>query len=158
MVSLFIATIYSIIACMQVAAFTLPSIAKTRSSSRQQKLQMIEVEMNTATYVGILVVTLIPSLAFVKFVGDQADSSKEKLSEKQKASFKKSMMEQPGANIGIPSSEEESLKKQIAKAYMQDKDVDVAVLEEKLKVRAQWRKEILAQQKEVSANEDEDGW
>jgi hypothetical protein len=94
----------------------------------------------------------------VKFVGDQADSSKEKLSEKQKAIFKKSMMETPGQNIGIPSDEEELLRKQIAKAYIQDKDVDVAVLEEKLKLRAQWRKEILAQQKEVAATEDEDGW
>ena len=44
---------------------------------------------------------------------------------------------------------------------MQDKDVDVAVLEEKLKKRAQWRKEVLAQRKSASLNqntEDEDGW
>jgi hypothetical protein len=70
------------------------------------------------------------------------------------------MMEQPGANFAIPSTEEEDLKKQIAKAYLQDKDVDVAVLEEKLRKRAQWRKEVLAQRK-VSPNvntEDEDGW
>ncbi len=70
------------------------------------------------------------------------------------------MMEQPGANFAIPTSEEEELKKQIAKAYMQDKDVDVAVLEEKLRKRAQWRKEVLAQRK-MSSNvntEDEDGW
>lgn len=135
------------------------SIAHSKSFSKASKrsLNMMEVELNTATYVGIAVVTMIPSLAFVKFVGDQADASKSKLSEKQKLSFKKAMMEQPGANIGIPSTEEESLKKQIAKAYMQDKDVDVAVLEEKLRVRAQWRKEILAQQKEL-ATEDEDGW
>lgn len=69
-------------------------------------------------------------------------------------------MEQPGANFAIPTSEEEDLKKQIAKAYMQDKDVDVAVLEEKLRKRAQWRKEVLTQRK-VSSNvntEDEDGW
>lgn len=119
----------------------------------------MEIELNSATYAGIFVLTMVPSLAFVKFVGDQADSSKEKLSEKQKAQFKRSMMEIPGDNIGIPTSEEEQLKKQIAKAYMQDKDVDVAVLEEKLKLRAQWRKEILAQQKEIAANaEDEDGW
>jgi hypothetical protein len=36
------------------------------------------------------------------------------------------MMEQPGQNWALPTSEEEQLKKQIAKAYMQDKDVDVA--------------------------------
>lgn len=141
-----------------IHAFT--PIAYKRHASlsiASSSLRMMEVELNTATYVGIAVVTMIPSLAFVKFVGDQADASKNKLSEKQKQSFKKAMMEQPGANIGIPSTEEESLKKQIAKAYMQDKDVDVAVLEEKLRVRAQWRKEILAQQKEL-ATEDEDGW
>jgi hypothetical protein len=70
------------------------------------------------------------------------------------------MMEQPGANFAIPSSEEEDLKRQIAKAYMQDKDVDVAVLEEKLRKRAQWRKEMLSQRKlgANSNNVDEDGW
>lgn len=72
------------------------------------------------------------------------------------------MMEQPGANFAIPTTEEDDLKRQIAKAYMQDKDVDVAVLEEKLKKRAQWRKEVLAQAKSKSATEstnvDEDGW
>lgn len=121
-----------------------------------QRLQM-EIELNTATYVGIFVATMVPSLAFVKFVGDQADQSKEKLSEKQKMLFKKRMMETPGTNVGV-TSEEEALKKQIAKAYMQDKDVDVAVLEEKLRLRAQWRKEILAQQKELASSEDDDGW
>ena len=40
---------------------------------------------------------------------------------------------------------------------MQDKDVDVAVLEEKLKKRVQWRKEMQAQAQAVTA-EDEDGW
>jgi len=40
---------------------------------------------------------------------------------------------------------------------MQDKDVDVAVLEEKLKKRAQWRKEMQASAQAV-AEEDEDGW
>ena len=100
---------------------------------------------------------MVPSLAFVKFVGDQADQSKEKLSEKQKMLFKKRMMETPGTNVGV-TSEEEAIKKQIAKAYMQDKDVDVAVLEEKLRLRAQWRKEILAQQKELATSEDDDGW
>lgn len=69
------------------------------------------------------------------------------------------MMEQPGANFALPTSEEEALKKQIAKAYMQDKDVDVAVLEEKLRKRAQWRKEMMAQAKNTaSSTEDEDGW
>ena len=121
-----------------------------------QRLQM-EIELNTATYVGIFLVTMVPSLAFVKFVGDQADQSKEKLSEKQKMLFKKRMMETPGTNVGV-TSEEEAIKKQIAKAYMQDKDVDVAVLEEKLRLRAQWRKEILAQQKELATSEDDDGW
>jgi hypothetical protein len=72
------------------------------------------------------------------------------------------MMEQPGANLQLPTSEEEALKKQIAKAYLQDKDVDVAVLEEKLRKRAQWRKEMLAQAKmnnnDKSTTSDDDGW
>ena len=50
------------------------------------------------------------------------------------------------------------LKKQIAKAYMQDKDVDVAILEEKLKKRAQWRKEMMASAKANADITDEDGW
>ena len=44
---------------------------------------------------------------------------------------------------------------------MQDKDVDVAVLEEKLRKRVQWRKEMMAQSrtKDTKAvNVDEDGW
>ena len=69
------------------------------------------------------------------------------------------MMEQPGQKLGIPSTEEESLKKQIAKAYMQDKDVDIAVLEKKLQLRAQWRKEMMVKAKTLSVDaEDEDGW
>ena len=69
-------------------------------------------------------------------------------------------MEQPGANLALPTSEEEALKKAIAKAYMQDKDVDVAVLEQKLRQRAQWRKEIMAEQrgKAAATTEDEEGW
>ena len=44
---------------------------------------------------------------------------------------------------------------------MQDKDVDVAVLEEKLRKRVQWRKEMMAQtrlQQATATTEDEDGW
>lgn len=69
-------------------------------------------------------------------------------------------MEQPGANLSLPTSEEEAIKKQIAKAYIQDKDVDVAVLEEKLRKRAQWRKEMMAQAKANanSLSEDDEGW
>ena len=97
----------------------------------------------------------------VKFVGDSADSSRDKLSQKTKEKFKRAMMEQPGANFAIPTTEEEALKKQIAKAYMQDRDVDVAVLEEKLRKRAEWRKEILAQARvnqNNPSNVEDDGW
>jgi len=121
----------------------------------------VEMEMNSQTYAILAVVTLLPSLAFVKFVGDAADTSRDKLSDETKAQFKRSMMDQPGRNLALPTSEEEALKKAVAKAYMQDKDVDVAVLEEKLRKRAQWRKEVLAQQKAGAAIvdlEDEDGW
>lgn len=48
---------------------------------------------------------------------------------------------------------------------MQDKDVDVAVLEEKLRKRIQWRKEVIQQQREAKfssgSNTDaleDDGW
>jgi hypothetical protein len=121
---------------------------------------MIELEANTATYVGMFVVTMIPSLAFVKFVGDAADGSKDKISEETKQRFKRTMMEQPGRDWALPTSEEEQLKKEIAKAYMQDKDVDVAILEEKLKKRAEWRKEMVMQAKVKTQEilEDEDGW
>ena len=112
--------------------------------------------IDTNTYIAIFAATMIPSLALVKFVGDQADTSRGALSDRQKEKFKKSMMDTQG-NFGIPSSEEEILKKQIAKAYMQDKDVDVAILEEKLRQRVQWRKEMMAQSR-TGGGEDEDGW
>ena len=96
----------------------------------------------------------------VKFIGDKADSSRDNLSDETRQRFKRAMMEQPGQNFALPTSEEEELKRQIAKAYMQDKDVDVAVLEEKLRKRAQWRKEMIAEnRREAQAiSEDEDGW
>ena len=104
-------------------------------------------------------VQLIVVYSIVKFVGDQADSSRGNLSAKTKERFTRAMMEQPGANFAIPTNEEEDLKRQIAKAYMQDKDVDVAVLEEKLRKRAQWRKEMMSQAKSSNgATVDEDGW
>lgn len=116
---------------------------------------------NDPTTLGILfAATLIPALIIVKFVGDAADSSRGSLSDKTKNDFKKKMMQQPVLNLSIPTTEEEELKKQITKAYIQDKDVDVAVLEEKLRKRAQWRKEVLLQAKRDSSNptEDDEGW
>lgn len=132
----------------------------TSSFTSMPPLNMIELEANSATYAGMFLVTIIPSLAFVKFVGDQADTSRDKLSDETKARFKASMMEQPGSNLSLPTNEEEALKRAVAKAYMEDKDVDVAVLEEKLRKRAQWRKEMLAQQRNAAEAdlEDEDGW
>jgi hypothetical protein len=42
---------------------------------------------------------------------------------------------------------------------MQDKDVDIAVLEKKLQLRAQWRKEMMVKANTLSKDsEDEDGW
>ena len=147
---------------------TLPARPTMRSSAPLQltvidfasSLQLAEaMEMNTQTYLALAFVTLVPSLACVKFVGDAADTSRDKLSEETKANFKRSMMSQPGDNLALPTSEEEALKKAVAKAYMQDKDVDVAVLEEKLRKRAQWRKEVMAQRKQGAVEiEDEDGW
>lgn len=121
-------------------------------------LQMIELEANTATYVGMFVLTIVPSLAFVKFVGDASDASRGSLSAETKQRFTKSMMEQPGANLSLPTNEEEALKKAIAKAYIQDKDVDVAVLEEKLRKRALWRKEAMAASRGKVEEVDEEGW
>ena len=117
---------------------------------------MIELEANTATYVGMFLVTAIPSLAFVKFVGDSADSSRSDLSADTKRRFKKAMMEQPGRALES-SDEEESLKRQIAEAYKADKDVDVAVLEGKLKLRQKWRQEV-RQAQTGKTGVDEDGW
>mmetsp|Transcript_24558 Transcript_24558/g.40932 ORF Transcript_24558/g.40932 Transcript_24558/m.40932 type:complete len:158 (+) Transcript_24558:73-546(+) len=141
-------------------AFQPSSKIISRPFVSRSNLKMIELEANTATYAGMFLVTIIPSLAFVKFIGDNADSSRDSLSDETRERFKRSMMEQPGQNFQLPTSEEEQIKQQIAKAYMQDKDVDVAVLEEKLRKRVQWRKEVMAQQR-AEANtisEDEDGW
>ncbi len=97
-------------------------------------------------------------------MGDSADNSRDKLSSTTRDKFKRAMMEQNGANFAIPTSEEEAIKKQIAKAYIQDKDVDVAVLEEKLRKRVAWRKEMMAQAKMKGATSskeetvDDDGW
>ena len=113
----------------------------------------------TLTYAGMALATIVPSVLFVKFVGESADNSRGSISDDAREKFKRKMMEQPNINLGSPTSEEDALKRQIAKAYMQDKDVDVAVLEEKLKKRAQWRKEMMAQAKIDSANmSNEDGW
>ncbi len=147
---------------LSVSAFTprgLGSAVHSSSLVSRNSLKMMEIELNSATYAGIFAAMMIPSLAFVKFVGDAADNSREDMSEETKARFKAAMMEQPGQNLALPTNEEEQLQKAIAKAYMQDKDVDVAVLEEKLRKRAQWRKEMMAQQASSMASlEDEDGW
>jgi hypothetical protein len=103
---------------------------------------------------------MIPSLLFVKFVGDAADSSKESITDEQKAEFKAKMMDtnRGFVSFGVPSTEEEMLQKAIQNAYRQDKDVDVAVLEQKLKQRAEWRKEMMADAKMAAEDVDEDGW
>ena len=137
--------------------------SRMRSNQRMNKSSsrnMIEIEANSYTYGAMFLATMIPSIALVKFVGDQADTSRGSLSEKTKTKFVKQMLEQPGRNLQLPTSEEEALKKQVAKAYMQDKDVDVAILEEKLRLRAQWRKEMIEKQKADAsiALTDEDGW
>ena len=110
-------------------------------------------------YGGMLFATVVPSLIFVQFVGKSADTSRGSLSVEAEKKFKKKLM-QTTPNLSIPSSEEEQLKREIAKAYQQDKDVDVAVLEKKLRERAQWRKEMMAQRatQAQAALEDEDGW
>ena len=148
------------LACWLVAASGFIHSPATRLVGRQQVAPLpMELELNTATYIGMFVVTIVPSIAFVKFVGDASDASRGSLSAETKEKFTKSMMEQPGANLSLPTSEEEALKKAIAKAYIQDKDVDVAVLEEKLRKRAQWRKEAMASSKgRVSEDVDEEGW
>jgi hypothetical protein len=144
-----------------VTSFSLqkPTIKANRICRTDTSKMMIELQANAATYTAMFVITIIPSLAFVKFIGDQADVSRDSLSKDTQLKFKKSMMEQPGQKLGVPSTEEESLKKQIAKAYMQDKDVDIAVLEKKLQLRATWRKEMMIKAKTMSEDDaDEDGW
>lgn len=144
-----------------VTSFSLqrPTIKANKICRTDTSKMMIELQANAATYTAMFVITIIPSLAFVKFIGDQADVSRDSLSKDTQLKFKKSMMEQPGQKLGVPSTEEESLKKQIAKAYMQDKDVDIAVLEKKLQLRATWRKEMMIKAKTMSEDDaDEDGW
>ena len=146
------------------STLSLSSLSLNKSIKRSLKknnLKMLfdDIELNTTTYIAIGVLTTIPSILFVKFIQDSADSSKDNLSDETRRKFKKSMMENPATNLSLPSSEEEQLKKQIAKAYMQDKDVDVAILEDKLKKRAQWRKEMMSAAKaSADSMTDEDGW
>ncbi|KAJ1425487.1 hypothetical protein B484DRAFT_451048 [Ochromonadaceae sp. CCMP2298] len=144
----------------QVAALWAFAPRAIRPSAPRSTLKMIEIEANTATYVGMFLATIVPSLILVKFVGDAADGSRDNISDETREKFKRAMMEQPGQNFQIPTSDEDELKKQIAKAYIQDKDVDVAVLEEKLRKRVQWRKEVMAQERASAQiiSEDEDGW
>merc|ERR1712023_321122 len=75
------------------------------------------------------------------------DSSRSQMTENQKEKFQRAMMDVGTGQLNTPTDEEEQLKKAIAKAYMEDKDVDVAVLEEKLRQRIAWRKEVMAQAK-----------
>lgn len=153
--------IYLFIACLSVVAVAFHSnILSKRNIKSSSARNMIEIEANSYTYGAMFLATMLPSIALVKFVGDQADTSRGSLSEKTKQKFVKQMLEQPGRNLQLPTSEEEALKKQVAKAYIQDKDVDVAVLEEKLRLRAQWRKEMIEKQKNDAsiALTDEDGW
>ena len=138
-----------------VTSFNRIHFSKIRKST---SIKIFEgTELGTPEYIAIFAMTMIPSLAFVKFVGDQADTSRDSMSENQKTKFTKTMMETKGINFAVPTSEEELIKKQIQKAYMQDKDVDVAVLEEKLRQRVQWRKELQANSKSAQGV-DEDGW
>jgi len=132
---------------------------RSRQQSGQLKM-LFDGPLGTPEYGVLFLATVVPSLAFVKFVGDASDRSRGTLSSETQEKFRRSMMEQPGANLALPTSEEEALKKAIANAYRQDKDVDVAVLEEKLRKRAQWRKEMMAEQKKgaQAVSVDEDGW
>ena len=68
------------------------------------------------------------------------------------------MMDVGVADFNSPSQEEEQLKRMIQKAYLEDKDVDVAVLEEKLRQRIAWRKEVMASKSANPGDVDEDGW
>jgi len=148
--------------CGLTESFLATRVSWRQQSSRQSgQMQMLfDGPLGTPEYGVLFLATVVPSLAFVKFVGDASDRSRGTLSSETQEKFRRSMMEQPGANLALPTSEEEALKKAIANAYRQDKDVDVAVLEEKLRKRAQWRKEMMAEQKKGSqaVSVDEDGW
>ena len=135
------------------------------NSERQRSCvaMLFDGPLDTPEFAILAMATLVPSLAFVKFIGDASDKSRGSLSNETQERFRRSMMEQPGANLALPTSEEEALKKAIAKAYIQDKDVDVAVLEQKLRKRAEWRKQMMAEQKANAGKSSEpdvdgDGW
>eukprot|EP00981_Chlorochromonas_danica_P001367 scaffold292_cov161-Ochromonas_danica.AAC.5 len=101
----------------------------------------------------------------VKFVGDRADASRTKMSSESKERFKKELLSS-SADENKLTKEEEGIKKQLEKAIMQGKDVEAAVLEEKLRQRVKWRKEVAAQRSAAIAGSgkddknavDEDGW
>lgn len=143
-------------------------LSPNKSMIKSNNLKMLDlgtIDTSPQTYAALFAVTMIPSLLIVKFVGEQADNSRGSLSEKTQREFKKRMMQQPNLDFALPTSEEDELKKQIAKAYMQDKDVDVAVLEDKLRKRIQWRKEMIQQKRKAELeginktdDVDDDGW
>jgi hypothetical protein len=80
--------------CFSIQRSTISTNRITRTPRHSTQKMMIELQANTATYVAMFVITIVPSLAFVKFVGDQADVSRDSLSVETQDKFKKSMMEQ----------------------------------------------------------------
>ena len=69
-----------------------PILTSSKGRYASHSLKMIDFELNSATYAGIFVATMVPSLIFVKFIGDQADSSRGNLSLKTKEKFKRAMV------------------------------------------------------------------
>lgn len=183
--SLFLLLLIGLLLIGSSSAFQKSISLVQRNQNQQLHKRLVplrmEFELNTYTYGLIFLATLVPSIAIgismypssmivnssltVNFVGKQADNSRDKLSTSTRDRFKRSLLEQgAGSNFANPTAEEEAIKRQIAKAYREDKDVDVAILEEKLRERAKWRKELQAQlqaksRSGESKNEPEDeGW
>ena len=86
--AIFITLILAVAEGFRSSSFNNKAISKRQNS----QLKMIEIEANSYTYAAMFLVTIIPSIVFVKFVGDQADSSRGNLSEKTKEKFVKQMM------------------------------------------------------------------
>eukprot|EP01039_Chlorochromonas_danica_P008511 gene8511-9383_t len=130
-------------------------------SRPSRSLQMIDFDFSNVNaqsgigYYGIFFATMLPSMLIIKFVGDRADASRTKMSSESKERFKKELLSS-SADENKLTKEEEGIKKQLEKAIMQGKDVEAAVLEEKLRQRVKWRKEVAAQRSAAIAGSGKD--
>ena len=76
---IFLNLCFAFVSSFQVSRWKCSSKFSSRKDTTS--LKMLDLESDTVTYAAMFALTMIPSLAFVKFVGDQADKSRGNISE-----------------------------------------------------------------------------